>query len=1409
MSALKNKKKYDVGIVGYWWSTNYGSVATYYALYNIIKELNLNPILIDRPESSSSGEGMDVFSRRFWNSYAEISESFNWGEENQYNNLCDTFIIGSDQVWTATSIKGYNYFFFLDFAGDDKKTLSYAASFGQHFNVGEDEKKTASRWLNRFNGVSVREFQAVDICKKDLEVNAEWVMDPVFLLNKVYWDEIAEKAERKTADILGEDKKYLFAYILNPSEEKRNIIKEVSAKLGLPVICMLDGRKGTFEDNNRILAIDNTIENAQEEEWIYFLKNAEYIVTDSQHGSAFSILFNKQFICCSDKKWGQARYESLFGLLGLKSRQCKTLKEIDDTKILSKKINYNSVNKILKRKVKTSYEWLLNNLGFDLETIKNNTVEKIVNEERCSGCSACSQICPKEAITIIKDEYGFLKPSVNVGKCVNCGLCLKKCINENPDYTKAEEPECYAMMASDEIRSISSSGGMFTVAAEYIIDNGGYVCGAAFKDDFSVEHIIINSKDQLWRLRGSKYMQSDVGDVYKRVKELILSGALVLFTGVPCQVAGLNTYLGKEYNNLYTIDLLCHGITSSEVFEKYRRDVLDGKKLTDLQFKAKKPWGWHAGVNAVFDDGSKYSVPLQSDSYFTAYLKSLSKNKGCEKCRSNALPRQGDLSIGDFWGIPKNDPEMHDRKGTSVVLASSEKGIKFFDTLKPFMKKWKSEPLSYAISNNPVIVKPYAMHKNHEDFFDNFFDLDFEAVTKGAFNNRLYDEQKLELLKTVPEKDHSLYYIAKAVAELSHGRKIVTWIKSPEFNRVLKTYFGLQVEFSVAKTPGAINNTSVFSIEKIAGRSSEYYIAVIEPNYSDELYKTLTDFGYIEEEDFIFRKHSPIIISDFDLAKGRYSDIYGNSIEGFSGVLTNVVFRGTNNHIIFDDKVKHTDNLTFDLTSDSYIRIGRECNFTDDVQFEVRGFSGSSKIIIAEKCKFMSTEFRLFNNLYESSVFINESCTFGRGLELHANSGKKIVIGRDCMFSRDIALWAGDGHSVFDVVSGKNINSVYNELPPQRNQIVLGEHVWIGDGAFLMHGTNIGNGSIVGAKSVVKGTFPNNCSIAGNPAKVIKNDVAWSREMSTSDIGKCGKTRYVARTHDYKPSISGLDVLVIGGTNNLGIYLVNNLVNLGNNVTIVSRGLHKDSFGINVNRVVVDISDSDSVKEKLSNKKYDVVFDNVSCGSMGVHNILSNVRCNKYIQLSSIAVYGRRLMDMKETEFNPYKYEASLENINLDFKSKLYGKGKRLAEAYAVQRYANSFPIVSVRIPYVAPTDRLLKFCKYIAQKLPMNIQNSSNYMSFVINEDVGDFLVWLAAQDYNGAINFSSNISLTLNDIISYISKKLNILPIINESGDLMPFREDSFTLDISKALSLGWINENSMDRFWSIVDHYIERVK
>lgn len=374
-----------------------------------------------------------------------------------------------------------------------------------------------------------------------------------------------------------------------------------------------------------------------------------------------------------------------------------------------------------------------------------------------------------------------------------------------------------------------------------------------------------------------------------------------------------------------------------------------------------------------------------------------------------------------------------------------------------------------------------------------------------------------------------------------------------------------------------------------------------------------------------------------------------------------------------------------------------------------------------------------------------------------------------------------------------------------KNLLVIGEHVWIGKNAFVMHGTNIGDGSIVGAMSVVKGRYPNNCVVGGNPAAIAKRDAAWSRDMCTDSVDRCGGLEYVQLTSPANAPISGLNVLVIGGTKFMGVQLVKELLRRGNRVTIATRGNKADAFEADVTRLIMDVSDEQSVKRALSGKQYDVVFDNLAYCSLYANNVLSNVKCKKYIQLSAVEAYGNLQIDMRENHFDPYSIDAKICDVNAG-----YVEGKRQAEAVAYQNYKH-LNISTVRLPYVTRTDRLYYYCKHIVNQTPMNIDDTSRCFTFIRDTEVGKFLPWLAAQNTQGPINLASVGSVTIQAILDYIEKKVGKKAIIDtKKGTDSPFHnynEKSYSLSMAKATQLGYHPSDLNDWFWPLMDAYIER--
>lgn len=1397
------RKYYNIAVTGVWFGTNYGSLINGYAIYKLLKDMGLEVLMINKPNvPETDGELQNPHCKRFINNFyerSEISPPLPYDELPELNKYCDIFLVGSDQIWHHNIISGFQYTTLLNFADDSKKRISFGTSFGHRQDfTPENERIKVKELLRKFSCISVRERASAEILSNIYGVRSTVTIEPVFCLEFSDYKQIAACSQ------IQESEPYIFTYILDPTPEIVSAIEYYSNASGMKIINVFDGNPAQYRKSKERFSIPNTIEEAGAEDLINLCLNAAFVITDSFHGTCFSIILNKPFLSITNFRRGAARFQELKDKFGLTGRFSQNSQVIPHDISLMEVPDYTEINRMIACDRQEAIAWLKNAIETPKEKLPGiilpDTVDLITKENKCTGCGACAQICPAKAITMRKNDEGFLMPVVDYIKCTGCSLCCHRCPSNNPSYEN-EQLKCYAVMAEDAVREVSSSGGMFSVAAEYILNQGGYVCGAAFRDDFSVEHVIIESMSEMDRLRGSKYIQSDAGNVYPEVKQLLEENKFVLFTGMPCQVAGLYAYLGKTYDKLYTIDLLCHGITSYKVFEKYKKDVFGDKQLTKLQFKAKEPWGWHAGVNACFQDGTKYAQPAEKDPYYIAYLNNISKNKVCGTCVFNKLPRQGDITIGDFWGINKFDASLNDNKGTSVVLVNNNKGCALIENLKDRMQTVKEAPLQIAINGNHIIEHPYMLNKNRMLFFQYLDKLPFAELAEGCRDNRIYEKLHMHIYSEIPEEDREFYFIAKIAAENRKGRRIVTWIRSGRFEHILKKYFGLSVAFGVSMRKEALKENYILDFSALQGKAGEYYLVSLDRNYDDETYRKLNSFGYHETRDFVFRMIKPVVLVNYDLSRGNYYDAYGNSIEGFNAVIGKVVFRGFNNHIVLGKNMSTAGNLHFDFCANGYVEIGDETRFNALNTFEFKVYNGCSTVIIGKQCRFRETLWRLFADEHNTSVTINDSCTFEANLEVHPNQGKKIIIGRDCMFSYDIDLWSGDGHAIFDVNTAKRINET-GKAAAHKDMIVIGEHVWVGKKAFIMSGTNIGDGSIVGACSLVKGIFPNNCSVGGNPAKQIRTDIAWSRNGYADRLEQCGGIKYAALTSSAKPPISGLNVLVVGGTRFMGICLVKELLARGNRVTIATRGISHDSFGLHVDRLKLDVADPESVKRALGEKYFDVVFDNLAYCSLYADNILSNVKCRKYIQLSSIAAYAQRTPDMSENLFDPYKLPMELCGTDAG-----YGKGKRQAEAIAYQKYPQ-FDVVTVRIPYVTKTDRLYYYCKNIVKQIPMIIRDTSHGFTFIRDTEVGKFLPWIAAQNFVGPINLASEGMITIQMILDYIEKKVGKKALIDtENGTDSPFNENTFSLNMDKAKRLGWNTSNIHDWFWKLMDEYIER--
>ena len=339
---------------------------------------------------------------------------------------------------------------------------------------------------------------------------------------------------------------------------------------------------------------------------------------------------------------------------------------------------------------------------------------------KCNGCHACAAICPKACITMKADEEGFLYPEIDSKLCSQCGLCNKVCPVEKACLsTEDKSITAYAAMhKEDDIRLKSSSGGVFTAIATEIIENGGVVFGAAFKEDFSVAHKYVETIEDLNAFRGSKYVQSTIGDTYKQAEVFLKTGRLVLFTGTPCQIGGLHSFLRRSYDNLITQDIICHGVPSPMVWQKYiehKAGKNDGAKLSDINFRAKDN-GWkNYSIAFQFDNGAEDKQLASKDTYIKAFLSDLCLRPSCYNCAFKNKHRESDITLADFWGIQNVLPEMDDDKGTSLVLIHSDKGIRLFEKVEEKLI-YKQADFENAIFYNSAMIKSADKPGNREMF---------------------------------------------------------------------------------------------------------------------------------------------------------------------------------------------------------------------------------------------------------------------------------------------------------------------------------------------------------------------------------------------------------------------------------------------------------------------------------------------------------------------------------------------------------------------------------------------------------------------------------------------------------------------------------------------------------------------
>lgn len=358
---------------------------------------------------------------------------------------------------------------------------------------------------------------------------------------------------------------------------------------------------------------------------------------------------------------------------------------------------------------------------------------RIEDKSLCCGCSACQSVCPKDAIIMKPDELGFLYPVIDDKKCIDCGLCDKVCdfVKHEPcDFPEDTVVNVYAARHRDEsVVRDSQSGGVFTALSDLIIREGGVVYGAALNEDYTVSHVRTTSQEERNRLRGSKYVQSDLKDCFRQVYKDLKSGMTVLFSGTPCQVAGLKSYVPKVHQDgLVTVDIVCHGVPSPAIWKDYYEFRTRQTGCTDVNFRDKGLKGWKAHVESFT---GKDDIKRYFKTFSTLFYTELMHRDSCYRCPYNVFQRSSDFTISDFWGVGEVLEAYDGNQGTSLMICRTEKGKLLFDKARIDMNAGDCVLTKGFIGRfNPNMLSPTRQPEERSDFVRSYRNKGFIYIAR-------------------------------------------------------------------------------------------------------------------------------------------------------------------------------------------------------------------------------------------------------------------------------------------------------------------------------------------------------------------------------------------------------------------------------------------------------------------------------------------------------------------------------------------------------------------------------------------------------------------------------------------------------------------------------------------------------
>lgn len=737
MSTLKPK----LGILTFNRACNYGAVLQAYALKCVCDELgyeshivnywkdadDLRPNLLRTFLSSGNKKRAAITLCRQMLSYTGDQRRWNAFQEFRHNYLnespaCRTadevaalnyqkYVVGSDQIWNYR-ITGNEFdpVYFGQIPGDSDVVLYAASAHDTPFPL-DMERKFKAILEQSVPAVGVREQKLAEYASSVSGVHYPAVVDPTLLAGREVFDLLADRKVPKEP--------YILIYQIDSNPNSDISVRTLESRFGCPAYTMTVPRLGDKHGRKG---------EAGPEEFLTLLKNAKFLVTNSFHGIALSLLLEKQFFVY-ENGGVMTRIDSLLDTVSLTDRKVKMVADIDPSRI----IDFKPVREKLAHLRNESMVFLRSALDGTYvpraaEPIQEMTLPKMDErkKEDCSGCAACVEVCPVDAIAMVPDEEGFCYPQIDREKCVGCRKCDQFC--SFVSHHLEELPRAYGVKHRVEATRVTSrSGGAFVALSDLILHEEGFVYGAALTDDFTVRHIRAATPEQRDRMKGAKYVQSDVCDIYAQVADDLTDGKGVLFSGTPCQVAGLRSVLSEKHiadDKLICCDLVCHGAPSPLIWKEYVGYVEKTYgKIASANFRDKS-FGWDPHVESfVLESGKKLVRREYSDLFYEHVM----LRPSCHDCRFANIQRVGDITLADFWGIEKNEPDFNDNKGVSLVLVNTRKGTSLLDRAKTELE-WFECPVENCMQ--PPLIKPTAKGGNREAFWRDHGSMEFADLLK-------------------------------------------------------------------------------------------------------------------------------------------------------------------------------------------------------------------------------------------------------------------------------------------------------------------------------------------------------------------------------------------------------------------------------------------------------------------------------------------------------------------------------------------------------------------------------------------------------------------------------------------------------------------------------------------------------